>query len=550
MAADENDNTNNIITKSENNEVIFYFSESDLIPNNIKEDFSNKQNFLLIFVNPKSGSQQGKIVLEHIQKYRVESIHDYNIISFPVMDEKFIKKQSKEIESNLPYNEIKNDHDPSQTNYSAKFDPLIEFSSIIFNILDKDEIIKGKKFIKKYLEDFPENKIKIIVAGGDGTIIGLVEDLKSQEVPLNRCIFGIIPFGTGNDLSRSLGFGNECEVDEIEDFQRVLYTYLIATQAKIDVWEVTINLDLLTGGIYELVNNIEQLKMDSEHNIIKIFTKTFVNYFSMGFDAIVGYNFEQKRTPYRCCNKLIYGIEGAKRIFCCKKNYGLTDLLDSFQEGSLTKNTNINIKEPIALELSNFEEVRNEPLLPNNDKEDLLKGNSCRRFIFKTKNSGDFSAKSSNIVLKGNPVSIICQNIDFYMGGSQNIWEKSSQIATTQEEISKSQYKQYKRQVFENFQTQKFDDKKLEFFTYDLGIEFGLEKVARGLANRVYQGKGPFFFEFKKNPDEGERAGLEKVFINIDGEFYHICNPSKISIRLNTDICDGQINILRNFRRL
>ena len=47
------------------------------------------------------------------------------------------------------------------------------------------------------------------------------------------------------------------------------------------------------------------------------------------------------------------------------------------------------------------------------------------------------------------------------MGGSQNIWEKSSQIATTQEEISKSQYKQYKRQVFENFQTQKFDDKKL-----------------------------------------------------------------------------------------
>ena len=38
----------------------FYFSQGDHIPNRTKDDFKKYQNFLLIFVNPKSGSQRGK----------------------------------------------------------------------------------------------------------------------------------------------------------------------------------------------------------------------------------------------------------------------------------------------------------------------------------------------------------------------------------------------------------------------------------------------------------------------------------------------------------
>ena len=223
-----------------------------------------------------------------------------------------------------------------------------------------------------------------------------------------------------------------------------------------------------------------------------------------------------------------------------------SDLLDSFQEGT----ENSNAKEESSSNIYDIEEVRSEPLLPNNEKEDLLTENIFKKCVFKTKNSGDLSTKTSNIVLKGNPVSIICQNIFYYMGGSQNIWEKSSHIGTTQEEISKSQYEQYKKQVFDNFKKQQFDDKKLEIFTYENAIEFGFEKVYRGLANRVYQGKGPFFLEFKKNPDAGEREGLENIFLNLDGEYYHVKNPLQISIRLNTDFCDGQINILRNEKGL
>ena len=132
------------------------------------------------------------------------------------------------------------------------------------------------------------------------------------------------------------------------------------------------------------------------------------------------------------------------------------------------------------------------------------------------------------------------------MGGTRNIWDKSAHIGIKQEEASKSEYKEYKKEVLKHFQKQAFDDKKIEFFTYEHGIELGLERVARGMAKRVYQGPGPVYLEFKKNPDQTQKVALNKVYLNCDGEFYHLQNPTTISVRLNTNLCDGQINILKN----
>ena len=403
---------------------------------------------------------------------------------------------------------------------------------------------KGKNFIKKYLSDLPKNKIRILIAGGDGTVLGVVEDLNKEGIPLNRCTFGAMPFGTGNDLSHSLGFGNECKVGGIRSFHRVLYTYLIGVPSKIDVWELYVKVSLDNGIIYDVIKNGEKIKEDSNNNKVLEFKKTFVNYFSLGFDARVGFQFEQRRSSSRFCNKFIYAVEAAKRIFCCKKNYGLTELLDSFEEEVGENKGKKNFGHG---ELKDIEEVKNDQILPIDDKEDLLvdtnNNSKNRNIIFKTKGEDN---TSSDVVLKGNPVNIICQNIDFYMGGTQNIWDKSSHIGITQEEITKKEYKEYKKEVLEHFQKQALDDKKIEFFTYEHGIELGLERVARGIAKRVYQGYGPVFLKFKKNPDETEKIALEKVYLNCDGEFYHLKNPTEISVRLNTNLCDGQINILKN----
>ncbi len=536
----ENIITENIST-NDNDLDVFYFSNSDQIPIRVKKDFKESQNFLLIFVNPKSGSQQGKTVLDHVKNYKVNTIPYFNVISFPTKGDLSQIKPPQELNNKEDIINTDNkliEHPPEQ------YDPMVQFSIIVFNIINKEEMTLGKKFIKKYLSDFPEFNIRILIAGGDGTVLGIVEELNAENIPLKRCIFGSMPFGTGNDLSNALGFGNACDVGDIDHFQRVLYTYLIGVNSKIDIWELSINMDKINGAMYDVITNGEKIKEDNDKNKILTFKKTFVNYFSLGFDARVGFQFEQRRTSNRCCNKVVYAVEAAKRIFCCKKNYGLSNLLDSFLEGNNENNNKINPENTINTiseksSDSDIEEVPNEPLIT---LENII---TDKKFIFKTK-----TENQTDVVLKGNPVSLICQNIDFYMGGTRNIWDKTSHIGIQQEELSKEQYREYKRQVIDNWQKQAFDDKKIEFFTFEHGIEMGLERVARGLAKRVYQGPGPIFLEFKKNPDETEREALMKVYINCDGEFYHLQNPAEISIRLNTNICDGQINILRNIKGL
>ena len=543
-----NENDNYLISTSNDDMDMFYFSQSDAISNRIKDHFKKYQNFLLIFVNPKSGSKQGLTVLEHVNRYRVNSISNFNVVSFPInVKDSSLIKQPKELNDKEYLNKENNIGNNINIKNKIEFDPMVEFSIIVFNIINKEEMSLGKRFVKKYLTDFPEFKIKILIAGGDGTVLGIVEDLNKLNVDLNRCIFGSMPFGTGNDLSNALGFGNECQVRDINDFQKVLFTYLMGDESKIDVWEMSITLDKANGSIYDVIQNGEQIKEDEEKNKILNFKKTFVNYFSLGWDASVGFQFEQRRTSNRCCNKCVYGIEGAKRIFCCKKNYGLTDLLDGFLEGNSNNitadNNNVNILTEKSSD-SDIEEVPNEPLI-NEEKNTLDNNNNIKRFIFKTKTNNQ-----QDIVIKGNPVCIICQNIDFYMGGTRNIWDKTSHLGIHQEEATKEAYREYKRQVYENYQKQAFDDKQIEFFTFERGIEIGLERFARGLAKRVYQGPGPVFLEFKKAPDDNEKIALTKVYVNCDGEFYHLENPTEISVRLNENLCQGQINILRNLKGL
>ena len=627
------------INEKENNENkinnendIFYFSELDNIPKNVKEHFKTKNDFLVVLVNPKSGSQQGKIILEYSEKYKIESIKEYKVMSFPIKDEQYLKikekeskrKKSKELELKDIKSEVKKEETLCSSSLNLRlieFDSSEEFSIIIFNIIDKNDITKGKAFIKKYLLDFPENEIKIITAGGDGTVLGIVEDLKKEEVPLNRCIFGPMPFGTGNDLSNALGFGHKCKIDGLLTFQKILYTYLKSIPTKIDIWELNVKVNENNGTIYDVITKGEKIKEDINKNKILEFKKAFINYFSIGFDARVGFQFEQRRSKSRHLNKFIYGVQAAKLIFSFKKHYGLTQVLESFKEEN--KISNNNIEEDLSSEIlerkedkDNINEIKIEDKdeinenkkedkdeinenkkedkddineikkevkyninenkkedkddINENKKEDKInkienkkennedtkeeikikdKDNKSKNkmYIFRTRTSMEIP---SNIVLNGNPVNLVCQNIDFYMGGTQKIWDKSNNLALSKEELNKKQEKEYCKEVLSHFQKQSFNDKKIEFFTYEHGIQLGLERISGGMAKRVYQGSGPFYLDFKKKPNEIEKEALKIVYLNCDGEFYHLENPKQIYVRLNTNINGGQINILKNEIRL
>jgi hypothetical protein len=108
-----------------------------------------------------------------------------------------------------------------------------------------------------------------------------------------------------------------------------------------------------------------------------------------------------------------------------------------------------------------------------------------------------------DIILKGDPVSVVFQNINFYLGGTKDIWEKSgSQFGLEMVSVDKKKKNYQVREdsnlseKLENVQ-QSICDQKLEVFSYSSGLKVGLEKISTGQADKIHHGGGPFIVKFK-----------------------------------------------------
>jgi len=78
------------------------------------------------------------------------------------------------------------------------------------NGLNELKSLQGKGYILFYfyINYFPgEANLRVIVGGGDGSIMWAVQEMISAQVSFEKCVIGTIPFGTGNDFSRVLGWG-------------------------------------------------------------------------------------------------------------------------------------------------------------------------------------------------------------------------------------------------------------------------------------------------------------------------------------------------------
>lgn len=120
-----------------------------------------------------------------------------------------------------------------------------------------------------------------------------------------------------------------------------------------------------------------------------------------------------------------------------------------------------------------------------------------------------------DIVLKGDPVSLVCQNINYYMGGTKDIWRKSKSIGlevvdAVSRKASREETKTLELLLEQSKQC--YTDQKLEFFSYSSGLKIGFEKVATGQADKIYHGPGPIQIQFKDTP---ERVSFCKNFYNI-----------------------------------
>lgn len=156
----------------------------------------------------------------------------------------------------------------------------------------------------------------IIVAGGDGTISCIMDEVKKLHtrgvLPPDRGIIAPFPLGTGNDLSFTLGFGSgfaRWVVLGGMRFRRLLRTYETATVTKVDRWSLHVSTQ--TGEQPQLQR--------AEH------TYVLNNYFSVGFDAAVAnrLNRFRKQHPHlfttRPVVKLWYAAFAAMALFTEKK---------------------------------------------------------------------------------------------------------------------------------------------------------------------------------------------------------------------------------------
>lgn len=88
-------------------------------------------NLLILFINPISGSQEGKIIQEVVINNKDKEIDNYLIVHFPYKDDS---------------------HNISLNKDEKHFNGKKVFSVVLFNILNKVEYHEGIGFISAFLE--------------------------------------------------------------------------------------------------------------------------------------------------------------------------------------------------------------------------------------------------------------------------------------------------------------------------------------------------------------------------------------------------------------
>ena len=431
-------------------------------------------------------------------------------------------------------------------NSKKNYEPI---KAVFFELINKEDNAKGQLLLKHCSErckinkekGLPEEfyKIRTLIGGGDGTVLSMVESFIKNGTDINYCTFGHVPLGTGNDLSNTLGFSDHIDIsnNNLNQLYFIMNRYYKANYGKIDIWKMDLELDDVEGKVLVNTKNGKIPLKDDNGNIIKRYVRSFINYVSLGYDARVGYNFDPKRTKSRNGNKCIYFCEGFKKL-TCRKTVSIQGFIDTFtiydssdnstnQESFFSDrtnndNVNTNINNKVKFQFMSKKTYKN--AIKNNDQNNI----------------------GRRLVIEGDPCSIIFQNIINYMSGVNNMWGKGKeQLAISVKDKDKEVTKKYTKKLKEMAdKKQEFDDKKLEVFTFDNGFKTGFEKVIGGFAKKIYHGRGPMEVKFLDTPKFIEDDKKNRIYLNLDGEYFHIVKPIIMRLELNKDICQGQLPFL------
>ena len=165
--------------------------------------------FLLAFVNSKSGGQKGTLVHTALSGILWNGRHD---------------------EAPLP------------PEYPLKKGPWPPFTKEKYHgkVIDLATMHDPAGAIREKLAVFPT--LRLLVCGGDGTICWVLDAVSSLEIaePEDTPAIAVMPLGTGNDLSRTYGWGGGFSRKQIT--RRHVWAVLHADVEDLDLWEMTVSM--------------------------------------------------------------------------------------------------------------------------------------------------------------------------------------------------------------------------------------------------------------------------------------------------------------------
>ncbi|CEL94293.1 unnamed protein product [Vitrella brassicaformis CCMP3155] len=378
-----------------------------------------------------------------------------------------------------------------------RFHAPYDMMAYVYDITSGDPGNKpGFKRLKTVVDGVPADQIvRVVVAGGDGTVMWCLSELEEHGIDVMRVAIGVVPYGTGNDFARALAWSriSNCALFDASFalFKALVHTWIESRVVPYDIWEVEVSVQ--DDGCFKKIDSKTRQKKtltqrDDASRPVVSQKFPMANYFSTGIESRIGLGFDRHRARSPFANKVVYFTEGLKKAF--KKTPRITDVISNLSE--VSGESGPSQESPLA---------RSEPA-----------STSSERSVF------SLSTSSGGPKLVGKPASLIAINIPSFAGGL-DIWRSSKgrpglrQAAFNQDEILKS--------------PQAVGDGKIEWMTFDSSVAIGAEKVISGHGRRVYQGSGPFKLTFKDRLPGGEG----RFYMQVDGEFFQLCKPKEALLR-------------------